>query len=194
MRARHMTIVAVAAMTLGGTVGLSVSAWADDGGTVISGCYHNHTGVLRIRGNGEQCRDQETAVEWNQQGPEGLPGPAGPAGPRGPTGPAGPPGPQGAQGSAGPQGPPGGLAGRTVVSSAFTVPQSTIEFTYVATALCPAGTVVLGGGYEIGQAGVNEVRESRPYTGPGVEGWAVGIGPDEDLDVDGVVHAICAND
>lgn len=184
MRRRHMMIVSITAMTLGGTIGASMSAWADGDGSVISGCYSNHTGALRIVGDGERCRPQKTAVEWNQRGPQGPPGPIGPAGPTGP---------QGAQGPAGPQGPPGGLAERAVVSSGFTVPQSTLEFTYVATALCPPGKVVLGGGYEVEQAGVNEVRESRPQTGSGVEGWAVGIGADEDVDVEGVVYAICAN-
>jgi hypothetical protein len=188
-----MMIVSIAAMILGGTIGASMSAWADGDGSVISGCYSNHTGALRIVGDGERCRPQETAVEWNQRGPQGPPGPTGPAGPTGPQGAQGPAGAQGAQGPAGPQGPTGGLAERAVVSSGFTVPQSTLEFTYVATALCPPGKVVLGGGYEVEQAGVNEVRESRPQTGSGVEGWAVGIGADEDVDVEGVVYAICAN-
>ncbi len=194
MRTRHTTMVALAAIALGGSFGASIAAWANDDGAVISGCYANQTGALRVVTDDDQCRPEETGVQWNQQGPPGPVGAPGPQGPIGPTGPAGPPGPQGAQGPAGPQGPAGGLAGRVVVSTEFTVPHSTFEFTYVATALCPTGKVVLGGGYEVEQAGVNELRESRPQTAPGVEGWAVGIGADDDVDVDGVVYAICAVD
>jgi hypothetical protein len=78
------------------------------------------------------------------------------------------------------------------VTRDFTVPRSTFEFTYVVTAPCPPGKVVTGGGYEIGQDGVNEFRESHPeMIQPGVEGWTVGVGADDDVDVDGVVYAIC---
>lgn len=197
MRTRGTTMVGLVAMALGGSLGASMVAWADSEHEVISGCYSKHTGALRIVTKGEDCRAQETAIQWNQEGPGGPPGPAGPQGeqgPVGPQGPAGPPGPQGERGPAGPEGPAGGLAGREVVLSEFTVPRSTAEFTYVATARCPDGKVVVGGGYEIGQAGVNEVRESHPeMSQPGVEGWTLGVGPDDDVDVDGVVYAICVD-
>jgi hypothetical protein len=176
MRTRHKIMVGVVAMILGGSVGATLIAWAETEESVISGCYSNHSGALRVIGDGEECRADETALQWNQQG---SPGPVGPAGPQGPVG---------------PEGPAGGLAGREVMVFEFTVPSSTAEFTYVATATCPAGKVVLGGGYEVEQAGVNELRESHPeVVQPGVEGWSVGIGPDDDVDVDGVVYAICAD-
>jgi len=56
------------------------------------------------------------------------------------------------------------------------------------------GKVVLGGGYDVEQAGVNEVRESRPETAPGIEGWRIGLGADDDVDVHGTVYAICADE
>ena len=183
------------ALAMGAILGQAMTAWAGGEATMISGCYEDHTGALRVVADGQSCRPNETAIEWNQQGPQGPIGPAGPqgeAGPAGPEGPTGPPGPDGEEGPAGPQGPPGGLAGRVVVTSEFTVPQSTADFTYVPTATCPTGTVVLGGGYEIDQAGVNELRESHPSTQPGTQGWSVGVGPDEDVDTHGVVYAICA--
>lgn len=75
------------------------------------------------------------------QGEQGLPGPIGPIGlpgpigPQGPVGDVGPPGPQGEQG---PQGPPG------VVPDIVYVTQSGV---FNATAMCPAGYKVTGGGY-----------------------------------------------
>jgi hypothetical protein len=41
---------------------------------------------------GDTCRNHESAIQWNQTGPQG---PAGPPGPKGDTGPQGPPGPLG---------------------------------------------------------------------------------------------------
>lgn len=51
------------------------------------------------------CTSGETALNWNQTGPQGA---KGPGGPKGPPGPAGPQGATGATGPQGPAGPPGG--------------------------------------------------------------------------------------
>lgn len=84
----------------------------------IHACVHRETGQVRIVSAGEQCRRNETALEWNAEGPagpagagaEGVMGPAGPQGEMGPAGPQGdigPAGPAGDPGPAGPQGEPG---------------------------------------------------------------------------------------
>ena len=101
--------------------------------TVINGCYDKRTGALRYLQSGT-CTAKETAISWNEVGPQGPPGlqgekgdtgpqgpqgergatgPQGPAGPQGETGAQGPPGPQGETGAQGPIGPPGpqGLQG-----------------------------------------------------------------------------------
>ncbi len=86
-------------------------------------------------------------------GPAGAPGEAGPAGPAGPAGaigPTGPQGPIGLPGLPGPAGPagPAGLSGTQIVealSSTATLPGFG---TLTALATCPAGTHVIGGGYE----------------------------------------------
>ena len=76
-------------------------------------CFPNDGGRVRIVNSLADCRDTETAVSWNVQGPEGPQGPTGPQGPAGATGPQGPQGPAGAEGppgptgAAGPQGPAG---------------------------------------------------------------------------------------
>jgi len=48
---------------------------------VIHGCY-NKAGILRVidTSGGEACAAGETALEWNQEGPQGPPGPPGRAG------------------------------------------------------------------------------------------------------------------
>jgi hypothetical protein len=63
--------------------------------TVVA-CVHKTTGNLRVVGSANDCKTQETALEWSRNGggvgPEGPEGPAGPEGPEGPEGPQGPPG------------------------------------------------------------------------------------------------------
>ena len=54
-----------------------------------------------------QCKQGETSLAWNVEGPKGDTGDVGPAGPAGPEGPTGPAGPQGPAGATGPQGPAG---------------------------------------------------------------------------------------
>ena len=81
----------------------------------IHACVHRENGQVRIVAAGDQCRRQESSLEWNTEGPSGAgaQGAAGPAGPQGEMGPAGPQGdigpagPAGDPGPAGPQGEPG---------------------------------------------------------------------------------------
>jgi hypothetical protein len=61
-----------------------------DGQGAFYGCYVKSTGVLRVIDPAStttarnRCKATETAITWNQKGPQGLPGPAGPQGPPGP--------------------------------------------------------------------------------------------------------------
>jgi len=62
---------------------------------VVEACYNNATGNLRIASPSRPCLTNapgvltETAISWNQVGPQGPKGDTGPQGPTGPTGPAG---------------------------------------------------------------------------------------------------------
>src|SRR3954447_9233229 len=62
---------------------------ASQGSTTINGCVAKD-GKLRVLASNEACKNEETALSWNSEGPQG------PAGAAGATGPAGPAGPQGA--------------------------------------------------------------------------------------------------
>jgi hypothetical protein len=72
------------------------SASIPDGGGVIHGCYKpasngglSSLGVVDTAGSGGQCPANQTALAWNQSGPQGPAGPAGATGATGPQGPAG---------------------------------------------------------------------------------------------------------
>ena len=76
--------IAAAALVMSG---LALAAIPDGTGQ-IHGCYANRTGMLRVIDSeaGDQCRETETALTWNQTGPPGAPGPQGSPGPPGPAG------------------------------------------------------------------------------------------------------------
>src|ERR1043166_749679 len=43
----------------------------------IQACYNNTNGNLRLVSSASDCREHETAISWNEQGPQGPPGPGG---------------------------------------------------------------------------------------------------------------------
>lgn len=108
--------VPVLVSTVAGTVLAAAVAFAviPDAGGAIHGCRNKRTGALRvIDAPSQRCTAKETALDWNQTGPQGsagtqgVKGDTGSAGPDGSQGAAGPTGPQGPQGTTGPQGPSG---------------------------------------------------------------------------------------
>lgn len=166
MPARRMLVAAgISLVAAGGTAWGSgaVGAIVGTDGT-INGCYAQENGQLRAVTAGEACRPSELALQWSQQGPrgdqgpQGVQGPAGPKGDKGEPGVTGAPGPKGdigergVAGPAGPQGPsgPSGIAEYRTVYTDGTAP---LGFTQVgafgtaeATATCPEGWRVVGGG------------------------------------------------
>ena len=81
-------LVAVLALVAGG----GGFAYAAVSPGVIDACKNNTSGVLRAAAT---CKETETAISWNQVGPQG------PAGSRGSVGPQGAVGPKGATGAKG---------------------------------------------------------------------------------------------
>jgi hypothetical protein len=181
----------------------------------IHACVHRETGQVRIVSAGEQCRRNETALDWNAEGPagpagagtQGEVGPAGPqgdigatgpVGPQGETGAAGPAGPQGETGATGPAGPAGpqGPAGAGGISgweqrTAFTIVSAGGAGSAVVR--CSAGKQVFTGGFATPGTGMSIV-ESHPATvttgqNPGWIVWARNLGPS---DATLTVYAVCA--
>ena len=128
-----------------------------------------------------------------EQGPQGEQGIQGEQGPQGEQGVPGEQGPQGEQGEQGPQGEQGepGLMNVTVVS---VTSANNSNQTKTVTAVCPEGTVIIGGGAEIINSSSNALvlQESSPdfsnnsWTGRAIENdlfflnWAL------------VTYAVCA--
>jgi hypothetical protein len=73
---------------------------------VISGCV-NASGSIRIVTDAASCKPSETAISWNQVGPQGAQGVTGPQGATGANGDPGTPGATGPQGATGAKGDPG---------------------------------------------------------------------------------------
>ena len=72
------------------TVALGFVIPSDDGR--IFGCYESKHGDLRVVSIADTCDKGETAIFWNQTGPQGPAGASGPTGATGATGPTGPAG------------------------------------------------------------------------------------------------------
>ena len=101
-----MGLVAVVMMaTLGVVLATQIRAHDGNDPVQIHACVNdvgddddNGGGKVRIIGPDDECKNNETAVDWSIEGD---------AGPQGPQGAAGSPGTQGAAGSSGSQGDPG---------------------------------------------------------------------------------------
>jgi len=123
-RARIALAATAGAFLLAG-IGAAAYAALQDGKGVIHACVDGKGATRIIDVSVDACRKGETAISWNQTGPQGpagangtpgaqgapglqgAPGPAGAAGPAGAGGPPGAQGVQGPQGATGPQGPAG---------------------------------------------------------------------------------------
>ena len=167
LRVVRRTAVVAAVMSVGAGVAIAVPAvTADEAVPQIQACVSRGLlgigkGSIRIVDRPGACTSGENALVWNQRGIQGPIGPTGPQGAAGPQGvqgvqgAQGDQGPQGVQGDTGPQGGPGpsgqqgqrGPAGlsnhQRVTASRQIGPGAVIETTVA----CPAGTVVLGGGF-----------------------------------------------
>ena len=198
-----------------------VYAGEDPPAAVVHACVERHSGQVRVVGAHDDCRGNESALDWNVAGPPGPAGPAGtpglrgatgpagsqgPAGPEGPTGAAGtqgdtgPAGPQGPDGAAGAQGDPGpagasGVSGwEYVVSAAVSLPTGG---TKSAVARCSNGKQVFGGGFTSPGAGAGVV-ESHPVFGPVAgdsrsnPGWIVWARNPSGPDGTLTAYALCA--
>jgi hypothetical protein len=170
-----IALVAAGCLLLGSTGG------AVAGGLVTGSQIKNGTVTGKdVRDRSLAATDLSPATVAKLQGAKGPAGPQGPAGPVGPEGRQGPQGPAGQQGQQGQQGPqgPAGPAGATgpqgpagpkgssgvfdyqVVTSASVPIASGAVAT--ATAYCPAGYALLGGGGGFNGSSGLVMQESRP--------------------------------
>ncbi|MEO5676999.1 MAG: hypothetical protein ABIQ84_05590 [Usitatibacter sp.] len=154
------------AVTLGGRVLRVVGATSTGIDAALPEMAPGTYLLMLTVGSGGSQRTDESWVALGALGPQGPAGADGAIGLQGPTGPAGATGQQGLAGPVGPQG-PGAAAGFQIfeVISAPTV-VTILDGVISATAICPAGSVVTGGGYRTLGALIESTRMSG-------NGWTV---------------------
>ena len=131
-------VVAIMAAAIG-----SVQATIPDSNGVVHACYKNN-GAIRVVNSAANCKANETALTWNQTGPQGVPGPAGATG-------------------------PSGLSGYEVINN---IQNGALQVggNVDLVATCPTGKKVLGGGYVVPSVS-DTAPLSRPE--PGNTAWRV---------------------
>jgi hypothetical protein len=123
--------IGLVAVALAAVVGVAYATIPDSNG-VIHACYNKSTGTLRVIDSSvTNCPSNDTALNWNVQGPQGPQGPAGPQGATGPQGPAGPTGPSGLS------------HGYLATSSAVAVPQEPAYSNVVSISSVPNGSYMI---------------------------------------------------
>lgn len=150
---RRAIIVIVATASLATIASVAVASIPDSSG-VIHGCYDSKTGALRVidTGKGQTCAKSETALTWNQAGPQGAQGPAGPEGPAGTN----------------------GVSGYEVVNASITWPGgSGGSIGGTLDAQCPNGKKVLGGGWRSRELDSPNLRIHWSYPDTENDWWSV---------------------
>jgi hypothetical protein len=179
-RAGIATLASVGVLTAAGVAYAAIPG--SDG--VINGCYNtgsNPSGQLRVidAAAGGKCSKNETALSFNQQGPEGDKGDTGPQGPKGDTGATGPKGETGATGATGPAGPqgPAGPAGAATppayaidgISQAV-VGEDSRETKTIASLSLPAGRYALSAPLSFVNHDADNQNFSCEFTGTAITG------------------------
>lgn len=172
--ARRATTIAITAAITLALVGAG-SAMAGSTGT-INACVNASSGEMKIVGPSDSCKDHETALTWDQQGP---------AGPQGPAGVDGVNGTNGTNGT-------NGVSGYETNNATFTTSEAGYALTgangaptftqardcsqpgnCVLRVYCSPGKVALGGGYLIddsngGSVNVTGARTNTRGQQPGI--------------------------
>ena len=162
--------------------GVSINLPFSGDGNTINGCYSNGGALKVLTPTATTCPGGYVPIHWNVTGPkgdQGIPGIQGTQGPKGDTGATG-----------------RGITGSHLVIATSATDASNLHF---ATASCPAGEHVTGGGGRIlgliglGNAAANVLQDSSPQadrSGWNVEAFWNGSDPIQSWGVS--AYAICA--
>ena len=133
-RASFTAALAVALFAGGAIATAARSDRFVDGAGRYHGCVAAQSGKLRVVREGAACRTREAAIVWSQAGPPGPPGPVGPPG--------------------------GSVSYVNGYSEHVLVQPGSFRF---ANAVCPAGTLVVGGGYATERIAPAKLAASNSY-------------------------------
>lgn len=180
--------IGVSSVTLALTAGTGIAMAAiPDSGGVIHGCYKPNSngsnsalGVIDTVLSGGHCPTGDTALTWNQTGPQGPQGATGATGATGAQGPAG----------------PSGMSGYQIVTAAPSSGYfSTIGAAVVATVTCPAGEKAISGGGTTEDTSGNitaAIADSAPLSDG--SGWRVTFYvPSNGSNSNDEAYAVCAD-
>jgi hypothetical protein len=122
MSRKILTVFAVMSVVIGAFAIGPVLASHDV--NTVHGCVNDQSGTLRVVADPSDCRQAESALDWNVQGvagQDGADGQDGAQGPAGQDGAQGPAGQDGADGQDGAQGPAGGAVAYAHVNADGTI-------------------------------------------------------------------------
>lgn len=166
-RHRWLAAGAAAALLVALCTAVTLGSIPDANG-LITGCYSKAGGGLRVIDTASQnCKDGETVLPWNQQGP---------------------PGPRGLPGEQG----PAGVSGYEFVDTATAGPFDPFGQLQI-TAYCSPGKRPLGGGYFVDLAAIH-VLISAPFLSDVGNGWHIVAANTTDFTTGQLIaYAVCAD-
>jgi hypothetical protein len=171
-KSRPRRRVALLVAGIGAALVASAVAVAHGGdASKIHACVVKDTRYLRLVMPDDTCKSNETAIDWNIQGPQGLQGV------------------QGVQGAQGPQGDPGtpGISGWDVQEARGYAAGNSVGSAYAA---CHEGQKVLGGGFLFDDNAL-QLLQSGPW---GDDQWRVtAYALTSNYNPGFMVYAICAD-
>ena len=152
----HVRFVVMATLFVGAAAAM---VWGHGGdASLIHACVAKD-GTIRIIGANVTCKSNETALDWNIQGPQGLPGSQGIQGIQGIQGPAGEDGTPGEAGLSGYENPFDTIA--LDESGAGTASDGENQQWSVGRMHCPTGKRILGGSHALKRGDGNRLSDAE---------------------------------
>ena len=185
-----VVLTIITAMAIGGASAVFANG---NSGNVIYACVNNDSGTVKIVADDTVCRENSTLVHWNQ---EGTPGADGTDGTDGADGADGTDGAQGAEGPEGPAGEKGDRGDPGPASGAVSQVVAGNSSAALSTAVCPAGTFAMGGGFFMNNDSPpfasfpSTASAGVPPTGSPAPAWSVIKNPSDGVVV--TAYAVCA--
>ena len=164
-----VVLTIITALAIGGASAVVANG---NSGNVIYACVNNSSGTVKIVAADTVCHENSTLVHWNQEGTPGTDGVDGT---------------DGTDGEKGDPGPTSGAASEVVAGNGSTA---------LSTAVCPAGTFAIGGGYFMTNDSPpfasfpSTTSAGIPPAGSPAPAWTVIKNPSDGVSV--TAYAVCA--